>query len=423
MPRADLSTFYYHDHFIEMLDAVEQAYAHILDEAHTAFIGSFRRLPRPAQCLFIRMANRKGELFHCQTLAYAEIEHKEALAQLAAHGFTRELVEGDHLPLLGTLNKAALLALAAFIEAEAVKASWAKAKIVAHLHLNLPFARLLEHVEAEAYVVCQHKKLLDYLLYLYFGRTFRDLKSFALRDLGVIAVNRNATFAARFADRAEAEACFRYTSLLACLKDANEPLLSSMIKAIQAPAVSPYAEQLRAQLASEIGARCEKLKQVERAIAVYRLVNAPESNERLVRLLYAGGQQDEARVLLERLIDDPGSDREYDFATDFYARKFGGQRVGSCTALLRDATTIVLDDIHRTMPETGAIACFRQEGWRAYWTENGFWHALFGLLFWPELFGEHAPLHSSFDGLPHCLADGTFKVLFASRISYQRTRP
>jgi DNA polymerase III subunit epsilon len=40
-----------------------------------------------------------------------------------------------------------------------------------------------------------------------------------------------------------------------------------------------------------------------------------------------------AEDLLSRMIDDPASDDEFMFASDFYARKFGGQRTGICTAL------------------------------------------------------------------------------------------
>ena len=53
---------------------------------------------------------------------------------------------------------------------------------------------------------------------------------------------------------------------------------------------------------------------------LYRAGSSPECNERLVRLLYGAGDQADAEDLLQRMIDDPASDGELVFATDFYAR-------------------------------------------------------------------------------------------------------
>ena len=39
------------------------------------------------------------------------------------------------------------------------------------------------------------------MLYLYFGKTAEDLKSFALRDLGIVRTNDAAQFKARFEAR------------------------------------------------------------------------------------------------------------------------------------------------------------------------------------------------------------------------------
>ena len=68
------------------------------------------------------------------------------------------------------------------------------------------------------------------------------------------------------------------------------------------------------------------------------------------------------------MIDDPGSDQEHDFARDYYARKFDRRRIGSCTALLRDSQSLVVDEIYRNSPESGAMASFRRQGWQAFWT-------------------------------------------------------
>jgi DNA polymerase-3 subunit epsilon len=123
----------------------------------------------------------------------------------------------------------------------------------------------------------------------------------------------------------------------------------------------------------------------------------------------------EAEALLQRMIDDPASDGEHLFATDFYARKFGGRRTGLYTELLRSGRTITVDDTHRGNPEAGVAGVLRREGTKVFFTENVLWHSLFGLLFWDELF-ESTRMPSGFDWLPHCLKDRSFRRLFAATI-------
>jgi hypothetical protein len=67
----------------------------------------------------------------------------------------------------------------------------------------------------------------EFMLYLYFGKTEDDLKNFALRDLGIIRTNKNANLSARFTDEAEARACFHYSRLLGQLETNSEEVYRS----------------------------------------------------------------------------------------------------------------------------------------------------------------------------------------------------
>jgi DNA polymerase-3 subunit epsilon len=149
---------------------------------------------------------------------------------------------------------------------------------------------------------------------------------------------------------------------------------------------------------------------------LYRTAPSPDCNERLVRLLYTSGAKNEAKTLLERMIDDPGSDDEHVFAQDFYARKFDGRRTGVCTELLRAGRSAVVDEIYRGNPEMGVAGVMRRDGFTVYHAENLLWHNLFGLLFWEELF-ESGQLHSGFDWVPQCLKNRSFQTLFESNIA------
>jgi DNA polymerase III subunit epsilon len=67
----------------------------------------------------------------------------------------------------------------------------------------------------------------EFMLYLYFGKTEDDLKNFALRDLGIIRTNKNANLSARFTDEAEARACFHHSRLLGQLETNSEEVYRS----------------------------------------------------------------------------------------------------------------------------------------------------------------------------------------------------
>src|SRR4030081_925935 len=178
---------------------------------------------------------------------------------------------------------------------------------------------------------------------------------------------------------------------------------------------SEYAAHLRSRAACRAGQFFEKLGETDLARQLYRAGSSPECHERVVRLLYGAGNKADAEYLLLRMIDDPASDGEFVFATDFYARKFGGRRTGSCTELLRAGVTLTVDDAYRGNPEAGVAGVMRRRGYRVFFTENTLWHSLFGLLFWDELF-ESDQLHSSFDWVPHLHRRRNFARRFATQI-------
>ena len=80
MKRPDLPVYYYHDHFVEMLSFVRTTYGSILTDEHDAFVLRFQSLSKDAQCLLIRMVNRRGAIFNRTLFRYAEISDVERAA-------------------------------------------------------------------------------------------------------------------------------------------------------------------------------------------------------------------------------------------------------------------------------------------------------------------------------------------------------
>lgn len=423
MKRPDLPIYYYHDHFVEMLSFVRSTYGSILTDEHDAFAARFQRLSKDAQCLLIRMVNRRGAIFNRSLFKYAEISDVDRAADdLLACGQARYLREDDYVAFVACLPKDVLVAGAKAAGRTDIRVSWSKGKLIDYFLAQVPFAVAAEHCGARQFIALDDVRPLEFLLYLYFGKTEHDLKTFALRDLGIMRTNKATSFKARFTDGEEARACFHYSRLIDRLdvksSDVYRNAVTDVFGGPECP--SDYAVDLRSRAACQVGLFFEKLGEKDLAKQLYRAGSSPECHERLVRLIYGAGDKTEAEELLRRMIDDPASDGEFVFATDFYARKFGGRRTGLCTELLRSGVTLVVDEVRRGNPEAGVAGVMRRRGYRVFYAENTLWHSLFGMLFWDELF-ESDQLHNSFDWVPHCLKDRSFSRRFGTKIDEKLT--
>lgn len=413
-----LPVYYYHDHFTEMLDIVSDTYGAVLTDRHRAFIATFATISKDAQCLLIRMINRRGSIFRQSAFRYAEISNPcRAVAELRALGYVRSLADSDYASFIVCHAKEALTKAGKDAGLTDLRTSWAKGKVVDYYLANVSFETAYHHCGGDDFIALGDTAPVEFLLYLYFGKTERDLKNFALRDLGILRTNKNANLSARFTDAEEAHASFHYSRLLDRLEIKSEVTFRASISEIlDGPeCTTDYAEELKSRAAHRAGQFFEKDGEKGIAIQLYRAGSSFLCNERLTRLLYSTGDKKGSEELLRRMIDDPASDDEFVFANDFYARKFNGRRTGLCIELLRAGHTVTVDDSWRGNPEAGVAGVMRRQGRTVFYAENKLWHCLFGLLFWEELF-ESGQLHSSFDWVPHCLKDKSFARLFARDI-------
>lgn len=413
-----LPVYYYLDHFAEMLGFVQRTYEPVLGPDHHAFIARFERLSRDAQCLLVRMINRRGAIFNRSLFNYSEIDDVErAISDLTAAGHARAIGEADYSVFVSCLPKDVLVTGAQAAGRGDVRRSWSKPKFIDYYLEQIPFSTAAQHCGARNFIALAGTQPIEFLLHLYFGKTEVTLKNFALRDLGILRTNRETSFSARFTDAEEALASFHYSQILDSLEGGSESVhRRAAIHVLSGPACgTQYANDLRSRAAHQTGLFFEKAGESDLARQLYRVGCSPDCNERLVRLLYTIGDRIGAEELLHRMIDDPASDGEHLFATDFYARKFGGRRTGLCTEVLRSGRAITVDDTYRGNPEAGVAGVLRREGTKVFFAENVLWQTLFGLLFWDELF-ESTRMPSGFDWLPHCLKDRSFRRLFAATI-------
>ena len=412
---------YYRDHFLEMVAFVTSVYGDMLGEAERDFIDDFNGLGVSAQCLFIRMSNRKKAVFSTADLAYSEIDEVEdGLAQLLQSGFARPMAPHDYRGCLDGLPKPDLLDIARR-NGLRVRSSWPKAQLLAHVHGELAFDDFCADYDVSGLLTPAHRDTLGFLLYLYFGKLNDNLINFTLRDLGIVSVKSQDSYQARFHSLDEARAGYVYTTALRKLKSGEAGAVDIADQLDNFPSAdNDFTRGLRDKLVFVLGQAFEKARDTGRAIDLYQSSTAFDSHERVVRLLYAQGEHDRVRALLETMLDSPEHDEEYIFAEDFYRRKFGegkGRRTGVFTELLRASQTIEVDELYRGQPEEAAIRHFAQDGWAAWHTENGLWPSLFGLIFWDELFETPGALSSGFDLVPQTLKDRTFHKVFAAKIA------
>ena len=90
----DLPLYYYHTNFCFMLSFVKARYQHVFEPEHSGFLADFEKLPHNAQCLYVRLAGRKGNVFDTHKLTYPEIsDMPAALRALEDNKFITSVTE------------------------------------------------------------------------------------------------------------------------------------------------------------------------------------------------------------------------------------------------------------------------------------------------------------------------------------------
>lgn len=409
-PQVILPAFYYHDHFCEMVRLVVQLYSEMLGEAEKAFLENFPKLSLPAQCLYIRMINRKQTIFSIDDLLYAEIEDVvHALDELTDEGWVRGICEDDYKILLSEMKKDQLIALMDWVGCEDHKSSWKKDRLVSYGQDNISFSQWQDTQKENRLYIPEYTDTVRFLLFLYFGKMNDSLTSFALRDLGIVQTKSKESYSARFQDIDEARAGYFYSEALEKLKRGKTEVFKEYLLKIKdfPNAETEYARDLRNSTLFLIGQYFERQKQNDAALAVYHQSDNFACRERLVRLVYAEDKGASEQLLIS-MMEDPSSDEEFIFASDFYERKFGKKRTSSYTDLLRSGRSISVDEAFRGSPEQAALRHYKKNGWAGSHLENSIWNATFALLFWDELFEQEDSYGSGFDRIPRYLKSKEF---------------
>ena len=416
-PGADLPTFYYHTHFLEMLNFVETNYKHVLSAPEHQFSQHFKALSFGSQCLYVRLVNRRGRCFTCASLRYAEISNlPAAINELLSQHFVTFPTPSHYDDVLNMLTRTQLLT-ALQSSAIPVKSSAKKAEVMALAGTHLTAEQILTTLPVTQIIVQRHVETVAFLLFLYFGQRQQGLTQFTMRDLGLVRTHSlEEDYEPRFNDREDAQQAFYFASSLEAIEigGCDAETLYNDVLDWPTPLDKKVAD-LRDSLALALGKRLER--QPELALEVYRKGESVTCTERIVRLLLSTDRRDEAKQYLEQCIATPSCDEEALFATDIYQRKFDKKRTSTLTDALRDAPLISLDDAYRGSPEWAAVGHFERQGQKAFRAENRFWRTLFGLMFWDLIFESDSSARSSpFERVPAILTESRFWAVHRNAI-------
>lgn len=412
--KQELTKLYYLDHFFEVLDFVSTSNRVLLEDCHLNFIEVFRSLDTDAQCLFVRLVNRKGKVFRVDKIGYDEISDLTgSIEQLREAGLIRCVRPDDCSGYLATLSKPDLIGLARdLLPTKGGLSSLKKSQLIETMLPAFDISFVGKKPLTPDGVVISRTRDVEYLFFLYFGRLEGSLTAIALRDLGLLKTRKISSRAtARFSSREIASAAFHYRCVRSRIKECAPSELTNLVEEAEDwPKVNHSEVELaRNREIYRLGREVERNLEPELALKVYRQSETYPATERTVRLLYQLGDRDQAESLLVRLIDNPSCDEELIFAEDFFERKFGKRKVGRLTEVLRGAEVLKLDESGRDYPELAAVSWFGRQGAKAFHVENVVWSQLFGVVFWDLLFdGENPAIHNDFDKLPAGLDSESF---------------
>ena len=423
----DLASGYYWDHFQYVLRYVEKHYSEILSEEEFAFLQSYHDLSLPAQCLYLRLCSRRSNWFRTNKLQYQEIPDVEmacrALATVGFLQFLNPVSECSASTLLAIFTRKECVELtSAFSEDIRIPTAFSKAEAVEFLSSHFSQEELFEVLLNRFGHVVQPLQTdrFEFIQFLFFGSTSRDMTDFVVRDLGHRQFMEVAEedFIPFFSTRLEAIQKWKISRWRLALRNLPpDESLDELAKDWEAD-IWPMADELNDKSLGaferslfELARRYERHAQIDSALKLYERSLMPESLERRVRLLQKLGRKTEAvdwaRVGLEISLNP----KELHFFEDFVAKQDAKMAIKKVTKTLKAAEKVSIPREYQGNVEVGVIHYFQKKGFEAHFTENHLWKNLIGLLAWDLIFDlSKQSFHHPFQYAPTSFHSEEFSV-------------
>jgi hypothetical protein len=317
---------YYADNLLRMLATVVQQYSDLLRDDEIVLVRCIERLPAAPLRLYARLLTRKGPLFRCSQLNYAEIpDRSAALARLHDQGLIEWCPPGAEALALFTRRELRTCFADAMVP-RAVR----KHEQIASLRAMLPEVALSERLARhDPWLALAHEPVLSLFPLLFFGIAGdrgQMFSTFVLEDLGVRRYERYPLTPAHrlFPTRAALDRFLHYGVLaerLASLADTwDSRAAEELLHSLDGPQPHRVVERRRSRLLNQLGRMSERAGNGDIALRCYASSTREPARERQVRLLLKRGDVAAAQLVLSAVQTTPWSAGEQLFAEQCVAR-------------------------------------------------------------------------------------------------------
>ncbi|MFJ4064346.1 VRR-NUC domain-containing protein [Pseudomonas sp. NPDC089996] len=407
---------YYLHNFRQVLRWVESRYADLLDEQELAFLHAFAQLAQPAQALMVRMVMRKGELFRCDRLDYAEIgDSAAALQPLLMLGWVRE-PEALSLEQLFALLRKDELALG--FAGQLTRPRAAKGDLFEQLRPLSLGPRPLKQWFARAPVnIVQWclQPLCDRMRLLFFGNLYQDWSDFVLADMGLLRFEQVpfSPDSRALQRRSEVDQAMALHQCAERLELGEEP--ASVLATLASLTIdNPWLARRHGRLLFAVGQQCERRADWDQALSVYARSSHAQARVRQVRVLERSERWEQAHALARQMAAAPANALEVQALERMLprlARKLGGPAQPRRRAAPLQLIELELPREQAALGVEEAVRQYlEQTGGQAHYVENTLFNSLFGLLCWEAIFAPvPGAFFNPFQAAPQDLHDSDFQ--------------
>ena len=315
---------YYLDYFNYLISFVEQHSAHLLGEVGLQFITDFHMITEDAQCLMLRMANRKGEYFRLEKFAYAEIENLGAAAETLIEMNIARLDPPLDPRLFGLFTKVELCAYFPHL----VEKSMKKVEVLITLELEATTEDYQLLFAKETILHFTRQEHFEFLKLLFFGHRHGQMTEFVVRDVGHVKLENleDHNFTPWFDSHEEAKAVFELSKLDHAISDymfmgLPDDLLEIIVPINWSNLIDfPHARKAADKLMLRLGEYFERLKYYDEALSYYALAKKHPARERQIRIYDKTNRKEEAKDLALYVYDHPYNATEKDLCPRLYRK-------------------------------------------------------------------------------------------------------
>lgn len=410
----ELAPHYYRDNFQRLLDTVEVQYGDLLNSDENRFLSDYRDLGFDAQCLYVRLVSRVGPWFREAKLHYPELDNvSAAVDELLQAGLA---LQTESLPLL---ELSRLLTRQELAQGFGLPASASKAELL--VALDDGEDKLLAPLLEGRVIAPLATDTVALMSLLFFGNRRQGLTDFVLDDLGVAryypySLDRTQRL---FPNRAALDEYLACAALSDAWYEAMEAELDPGLLEALAVSIRDFSpchgtsQRRWHRLCNTVARELERMDQGVLAMSLYQPSGLHPARERCARLLEKAGREEDALALCEVILSEPWGEEERDAAARIRPRLLRKLQGVRATRKRDNFDTVSLALARGEHSVEHSVAESLVGEWQqVHYVENRLMNALFGLVFWEQMF---ASLPGAFHNPYQAAPSDMFEQGFAQR--------